>query len=225
MTQQFVHQGIVLLATPYQNNQQIVQLYTKEQGMISAIRRSKWHIHPPLEAEFTLQKTKGDLFRIQEISHANYRPFLSKTMDQLSAAHKILLAIRTTQPVGKLSPTLYAVLSKMLSALRTFSATKTLLASFWLKLLKHEGMIFLSPYCSVCGTALERAHFCDGALYCPEHREPWGEEIEKEELEELLYLCYQTDLSLLSSYSVSDQSFSISEKIFQNVCLCKTNQV
>lgn len=132
--------------------------------------------------------TSGTLVR----SFSNLRESLSL----LNAGCKLQKAILDSQFEGKPSPLLYGLLLKYLEALPS-SPPENMVSSFLLKLLRHEGLLRLEPFCGVCHEELKVFAFEDGVVKCPKDAQHKERIFSQEESEVILALGLTTSLHLL----------------------------
>ena len=143
--------AIVLRSIPFKDHQKIVTVFSKELGMISMIVKglsSKKLFKLPFcesfcEVELVLSKKQGDLFTFHEGSIINLHLPLRDQLSQLYTASSMAKAILESQLPEKPAPLLYALFSICLHQVPIFFCQNTLLACFYLKILKHEGIFSL----------------------------------------------------------------------------------
>lgn len=143
----FKADGIVLKAVDFRDHQKVLTLFTAEQGVISvfAKRLSAKNLQlltltsPLTRATYELRKGTSELYTLVDGSLQEGHFELRNTYANLTAGLEMLKVILKTQLPGKSSPMLYHLLALYLDRLRGSSAPRALLASFYLKLLKHEG--------------------------------------------------------------------------------------
>lgn len=144
--------AIILRSIPFKDHQKIVTAFSKELGMISMIIKglsSKKLFKRPFcesfcEVELVLSKKNGDLFTFQEGSIIDLHLPLRDHLQSLSTASSMVKAILESQLPEKPAPLLYALFSTCLYQIPTFLCQNTLLACFYVKILKHEGIFSLS---------------------------------------------------------------------------------
>lgn len=175
-------EGIVLKATPFREYDAIVSLFTHHLGLAKLLvrgglrpsrHRSKnapcpLGVSPFTCAEFTFFQGSSDLGVCKEIEVIDAFPALRTTLPALEAAGTITQLILTTQWPGKHSPQLYLLLRRYLALLGQ-GHPPTLAASFRLKLLRHEGLLFLKDNCCQCGSFLQEVAVSKGEMYCLAH--------------------------------------------------------
>lgn len=140
--------AIILRAIPFKDHQKILTAFSKELGIISIIikglsskKNSKLHLCAPFcEVELVLSKNKGDIFTFHEGSVINLHLPLRDQLSCLHTASSMVNAILESQMPEKPAPLLYSLLSLSLEQIPKFLCQNTLLACFYLKVLKHEGL-------------------------------------------------------------------------------------
>ena len=75
---------------------------------------------------------------------------LRNKLSSLQAAGQLAQAILHSQLPGKPTPQLYLLFRAYFKQIHAFEDPANLIVSFKLKLLKHEGLMALSPTCSLC---------------------------------------------------------------------------
>ncbi len=140
-------EGIVLKTFDYKENERIITIFTPEEGVITLIvkhikNQNKIALTTPFcQAEFLFIKGKSDLFKLQDGTILNDHHFLRASLAHIQAAAEMVKLILKSQLPGKPAPKLYALLLAYLSHLPHFEDTSSLIGSFYLKLLTHEGLL------------------------------------------------------------------------------------
>lgn len=139
--------AIVLRSFAFKDNQKILTLFSENSGITSMILKglaSKKSCtiafsQPFCEAEFLFSKGSSDLLKFHEGSIIDLHLSLRTSLSFIKTASAMNNAILRSQLPGKPSPGLYALLSSFLKQVPFFSSQETVLACFYLKVLKHEG--------------------------------------------------------------------------------------
>jgi DNA repair protein RecO (recombination protein O) len=142
-------EGIVLRSLPYREQEKILTLFTAERGLISLIVKkiSKKSSHLLAlsslfcQGEFLYEKGNSDLYRFLDGSLLDEHLFLRQNWRYLEAASKLTKALLHSQLPGKPAPHLYALFISYLRQIPHFEEPLGLFASFYLKLLHHEGVL------------------------------------------------------------------------------------
>ncbi len=95
------------------------------------------------EVELVLSKKNGDLYTFHEGSIIDLHLPLRDNLRHLYTASSMTRAILDSQLPEKPAPLLYSLFSICLHQIPTFLCQNTLLACFYLKILKHEGVFSL----------------------------------------------------------------------------------
>ena len=137
--------GLVLRSFDYKEKSRIFTLFSRKEGIISLIsRKALANLTTPLcYGEFLYYKGRGDLYSLKEGRILDMHLPLRASYDLLQVATKMLQSILDSQLPGKPTPELFDLLLAYLKQLPR--NPDALYASFLLKLLKHEGLLFLSP--------------------------------------------------------------------------------
>jgi DNA repair protein RecO (recombination protein O) len=141
--------GIVLRSTDYKDRQRIITLFSHEAGLISLVikgisRRNTRLLAlstPFCEGEFLFRRGTSDLMRFTDGTILNEHLILRHQLSHLQTAGSLCQSILTSQLPGKSAPHLYLLFKTYLNTITTFDDPTPLLASFQLKLLKHEGIL------------------------------------------------------------------------------------
>ncbi len=165
-------EGVVLKTLPYQENQHIVTVFSREMGLLSFfVRKSQPMLTTPLtRATFVYRaKPTKSLYPLKE--GALLDPYLDLRSDygRLDAACAMARALLATQAPLKPAPDLYALFVRFLNEIEKGEHLEALVSSFLLKTLKHEGLSAYSEECDACGAPLTEAHFLNDTVHCSEH--------------------------------------------------------
>jgi len=166
-------EGIVLKSIPFQDSDRIVNVFTPEKGIISFLVKHlstrsplRTNLTSPLcQAKFVYRKSYSDLHHLIDGTIVNLHLSLRHSYKYLHCGGKMLHAIKISQMPGKSAPLLYTLLMKYLNQISYFLHPEILLASFQLKLLKHEGILALNKICLACSKK-EASHLIKGESRC-----------------------------------------------------------
>lgn len=142
-------EGIILRVTPYQESHRIITLFTPDAGLISLMAKrvtspEKLALFSPFsQIEVIFRKKLSDLYQFKDGSLLADNLFLREKWTYLEIAGKMAQIILHSQLPGKPAPQLYALFLACLKQLPSFEDTSSLLLLFYLKLLKHEGILSL----------------------------------------------------------------------------------
>lgn len=213
-------EAIVLRSIEFKERQRIITLLTRESGVLSLIvngihqkKGSLINLTTPLcRGEFHYRKGKSDLHRFLDGSIADMHLPLRQSYDHLEAASLYLQAIHTSQLPGKPAPILYALCASYLKQLKEFDHPKTLAGSFYLKILKHEGLIALHPKCHQCNEPAQALG--EGENLCINCSRQESLRFTPEEWEELLILSSARSFDDLQTVELTDSLFELIKHLF-----------
>lgn len=142
-------EAIVLKATPFQDYHLLADFFTEEFGLLRLIcpyARAKrslliGHLIPLNHLEIEFQKTKSDLSKLLNAYILNPYLDLRNSLELLETGCMLLKTIFHSQLSEKPAPLLFSLLQKYLKLLPEAYSKEAVLASFRLKLLRHEGLI------------------------------------------------------------------------------------
>ncbi len=158
-------EGIVLHSFDFKENQKIVTLFTEDAGKICLIMTKKTGnlglTTPFSKGEYIYTKGKSDLYRFYDGTVLDNHILLRSSLVHLQAAGELTNAILRSQMPTKPAPLLYALLKTYLFQIPGFPDPTPLLCSFYLKLLKHEGILNLDDLPEICLTLLATTRFSD----------------------------------------------------------------
>jgi len=209
MSQEEKAEGIVLRAFDYKDRQRIITLFTQETGLISLIIKgiSKKNFRllslstPFSQVEVHFKKGKSDLFRYIDGTIIDEHLRLREQYAYLQTAGSLAQAILQSQLPGKPAPSLYLLFRSFLKQVPLFDNHAALLASFRLKLLRHEGLIALSAECTHCADAPAR-FLHHGESVCIHHQTPPALSFNEEEWHTLAHLESTQQFSQLRSLNI-----------------------
>lgn len=141
-------EGIVLKSIDFRDHQKIITLYTPQLGIISAIVKNlsqkKLQEHslcsPLVRAQYILKKGRSECYGLIEGSVIDLHLELRRSLAVLTISLNMIKTISQTQLPGKPSQELYQLLKVYLKELKKNPYANQLLMSFYLKLLKYEGV-------------------------------------------------------------------------------------
>lgn len=165
--------GTVLSSTQTQENNHIVTIFSTA-GLIKFLAKGQYGalISPLTEAEFILNLKQKDLFFFQEGTIIEQHLKLRKNLENLQTAGKLVQALLKSQCYGKGTYELYNLFSKLLKTISEVDNPKELLSLFYVKILKHEGVLQLCESCSMCKQLPE--YRFGGERFCKQHAPPFS---------------------------------------------------
>lgn len=202
-------EGIVLRSQDYKERHRIITLFSP-QGLISLIVKGISRKNARLltlttpfnHGEYIFCQGRSDLFRFHDGTILNDHLDLRQNLRSLQAAGALANAILTSQMIGKPAPALFALYKSYHKQIRGFDDPAPLLASFYLKLLKHEGLLSLSPNCTSCKAGTAQA-LDNGESFCSLHAGQGAISFSSSEWERLLSLEGVLQFSTLRSLDLS----------------------
>lgn len=166
-------EGIVLKILPYQDYNRIVTLFTPE-GLIKIFAKGgkktflrQNELAVLTQGVYIVQKGRGDFHQVKDATIVNQHLRLRERFENLEVADKMIRAILETQWPGKAVPRLYALFQLFIEQIPQFADPDRLMAAFYLKLLKHEGILQLTGCCCLCQKPTESRY--GGEQFCSTH--------------------------------------------------------
>jgi len=151
-------EGIVLRSVDYKDRQRILTIFTEEIGLIQLIVKNLSKKKPALFllttpfclSEFVYFKGRSEIFRFE--SGSVLREYFSeqKEWTRMEALGHLGKAVLYSQLPGKPAPLLYDLFKRYLEKLSSTKDPLSLCTSFYLKTLKHEGLLTLEECCQHC---------------------------------------------------------------------------
>jgi DNA repair protein RecO (recombination protein O) len=187
-------EGIVLRSQDYKERHRIITLFSP-QGLISLIVRGISRKNASLLAlttpfshgEYLYRQGRSELLQFHDGTLLDDHFILRQNLKSLQAAGALASAILTSQMTGKPAPALFLLYKSYHNQVPHFDDPTPLLASFYLKLLKYEGLLTISPHCAHCEAPSARFLY-DGESLCSQHRAQGALPFSSPEWETLLSL-------------------------------------
>lgn len=147
-------EGVILRAVKYGEKDQILTVFTPESGLVKLFSRSQGtrsfsRTSPLTRVEIVYSMGKGTLYPLQQATLLESYPALRQDYRTLQAGCGLLEAVRLSQFVGKSAAPLYLLLTLYLNRLQELPHPEVALMSFYLKILKYEGLLSSSPSLSL----------------------------------------------------------------------------
>ena len=144
-----ISEAIVLRSLPFKERERLLTLFSQKQGLLSLIIKkissSSLNLFtlssPFCCAEYHFSKRNSDIFSFIDATVCDEHLFLREKYSHLETASAFAEAILSSQLPHKSTPALYALLKQFLRQIPHFEDPRPLIASFYLKVLKHEGII------------------------------------------------------------------------------------
>jgi DNA repair protein RecO (recombination protein O) len=215
-------EGIILHTFDYQEFDQIISVLTEERGITRFIvkgantpkRRAVTPTAPLTYATFAFVRGRGELLKCQEITPIENNLKLRDDFDTLQAACEMIKAVNSSQLPQKGSKNLFLLLKSFLKKLSETSFPQTLKSSFLLRLMRHDGLLHLSPNCSKCKSALTKLYLYEGESFCVAHAPPMSWPFEEEEANLLLLLMYSASFALIIDIDLESELTEKISKLF-----------
>ncbi len=215
-------EGIVLRSFDYKERGRIITVFSSDYGMIdlvaSSLSKKKSYLlsltSPFSQGEFIFTRGKSTLYRFQDGTLINPHAVLRQKLSSLNAASQLIQAIILSQLPGKPALALYQMLLSYLKKAALFEDPSPLIASFYLKLLKHEGLLHLQKKCAYCD---QLAHGLNqGASVCSTHQSNDSLMVTSEEWNHLFILSEARQFPVLHHISVPLSLLEKIEHYFKN---------
>lgn len=198
-------EGIVLQSIKYGDYDQILTLFTRDEGLLKMIvkgansRKQRNAIVSGVltQAEFIYVRRQSSLVLCREQNILNPHLKLRNTLPCLEGACCMAKAVLTSQMEQKPVPQLYDLLVCYYNRLPFASQPATLTASFSLKVLRHEGLFGLTPHCSICHVSLIEHFISQGESYCQVHQPPQAIHLTPFQAEALFIMAYSRSLEMI----------------------------
>lgn len=214
-------EGIVIKSLPYQDNKRIFSLFT-EKGLLSFItdvkdsRPETLLVCSPLsKGEYVFAESKGGWKKIQDSSlNFSYLNFKS-SYPLLDSASLCLKAIASSQLENKPAPLLYHLLKIYLEKIQEFQDPYIIASSFFLKVLRFEGLFSLDEPCSYCENRPSQG-FIDLKPSCGCYTHPEGVFFDEIEWKQLKVLGLAKEIPLLKTLECSTELHEKIRKLFED---------
>jgi len=198
---------ITLKSTPFKENSKILQVLTKDLGIVSVIVNglSKKNLNlMTLSSVFTvseiiLKKKNSNIYSYDDFTIIDGNLHLRENFKCLEASSYMVKAIIDSHFPQKTTYGIYLLLKTYLK--KIFINPDALYLSFLLKLLNKEGFINLKTICNVCFNEAE--YLQNGESFCKNHKNDFAFKFSKEEFQKLFILCYAKTFSLLKDINIS----------------------
>lgn len=168
--------GIILQAITYKETDQILIAYTpigmlklSFKGALSK-KRGGGSLTAPLQlVEFIYLKRDHEIHTCREITVEHPFTALRLQLDFLESGGEMAKALLSTQALEDKSPLLYNLFVYYLEHISKVLDPYLLAASFKLKLLRHDGLLAIKPFCCCCQAPLKEIGVFEGQPFCPQH--------------------------------------------------------
>ena len=180
--------GIILFVVPYGESDAIAKAFTKDLGYVSffsknALGRGRFLMFEPFSlGDFSFEEGASSLLKLREFICTEAHLPLRESLERIESASLMARAIEKTQGPGLSAPALFTLLTLYLRWMPKALDPMVLAASFYLKLLQHEGLFFYSGLCQECEQELIEGEMCEGGVRCMHCKIGTGWSLNKEEM-------------------------------------------
>lgn len=212
--------GIVLQNTPFGKNHLLVTLFSPG-GLLKFFAKQALSLNctyrdalqPLVFGNYTLRGSSAKTRTLIEGEVRYDFPELKQSYSLLHAGGKMIQAVLSSQWNEKPSPELFSLLFNFLYRLHKSQNPDFFAAIFLLKLLQYEGILDLSPSCSLCNTPLidTTCYRYQGQKLCKKHAPQEAITLDKDEehiLQAIIYAKHFQELLQLADFPIA-----ITEKI------------
>lgn len=215
-------EGVILHLLKYGEHDQILTVFTREEGLIKLILkgnsgRKKMKADLLMRAEFIYLRRQNSLMSCREWSLITPYLQLRKSLASLEGACAMAKALLHSQCEQKASPRLYELLIYYLEKLSVAKQPEAFVASFLLKILRHEGLLGLTPHCCVCHQDLTDHYVFKGESYCERDRPPQAIALSPFEAEKIFILAFSRSLALIESQHLHSELQNHVQDIFMDL--------
>jgi DNA repair protein RecO (recombination protein O) len=217
------NEGVILHAIKYGEYDQILTVFTREEGLIKMIFKGAYakkralgaSTAPFTQAEFVYDKRQSSLFVCQESALLHAHLNLRKSLACLDAAYLLAKILLASQAEQKASPLLYDLFVCYLARIPLSLSPAALVASFQLKFLRHEGLFGLTPHCSLCKADLRDHFIARGESYCEGDRPEEAVKLTPFEAETVFILAFSKSYDLIEQSALGSDLKAKIEWLFQ----------
>jgi len=198
---------ITLKSTPFKDRSKILQVLTKDLGIISIIVHglSQKNLNsislcsPFTVSEVILKKRNSDIYSIEDFFILDENLHLRKDFKSLNISSYMTKAILNSHFPQKKTYKVYLLIKTYLK--KIFINPDAIYLSFLLKLLNVEGLLNLKTTCSICKK--ESQFINNGDSLCLNHNSNFGFQFSKEDFKKLFVLCYAKSFAILKDIEIS----------------------
>lgn len=216
------HEAFILHALPYRDEDKILTLFTKDSGILKAVvyragskKLSPGATDPLTRVEIVLSEGRGELYKAGDITILSQNLKLRDQLDRLRAACAMGNILMQCQLPQKPAPLLYALFISYLEQIPTFKNIPLLVDSFYIKLLRHDGLLHAQPKCSLCQEV--PSFLAKGESLCASHAPSDAIPFTFEELKSIHDLAYVQSYRQLEEQTISP---NLSRKINELLLSC-----
>lgn len=218
-------EGIVLAINRFQEKKNLITLWNGDQGLVKIVlnRLPKGeYIDVLMTVEVVCRPGHGELWNSYEFTVRDYGLKYRSDLAYLQAAGGIVSTLLTSQTVQRPAPQLYILSQIYLNALVTSpTIAASLLASFRLKTLYHEGLYPLfEEKCRTCLAPLDILFIQQGESVCRAHADSTALTFDAEEIRWLNTLTFCRRFDHMPSYCLPLLFLQKVERLFHSSFAC-----
>jgi DNA repair protein RecO (recombination protein O) len=221
--QVFHAEGIVLKAIAFKEQDKIITLFTRDAGLLKLYVRGT-HLRAPSQnvltqpltvGEYFFTEGRGELFHFYDGSIVEQNLHLRTSLEALQLADKMIGALHASQLPEKPAPALYQLISHFLRKIDDTVKHQSVLSTFLLKILSHDGVLQARLFCSTCQKPLEKQRLrYAGESFCASHAPHDALPLTIEEEGALLNLAQIRSFQEISTIVFSEELSAKVERLF-----------
>jgi DNA repair protein RecO (recombination protein O) len=223
-------EGIILQANNFQDYDQILTVFTLDEGIIKLFvkganhfkRRSGTVTSPLTQLEIDYTRGKSEILKCKTLSVLNLNLKLRDSLTALEAGCEIIRAIQVSQQPNISTPDLYKLMNGYLEKIPTFSDPAILTTSFCLKVLRHDGLLGITPndaICSLCTIPLAKYYVASGECFCSAHAPSGSLCFDQEEINLIVLLAYCRNFQQLSDIELTPDHIAKLKNFFMQTLM------
>jgi DNA repair protein RecO len=213
--------AITLQSIPYNDKSKIINVLTKDYGVISLFvndinsKKNSFMSISSLfcSSEILYQKKSSEIFTLKDATVIDDHFFLRKELSFIASAMQMAKAVLTSQFPQKKALGIYLLLEKYLKNIPINPVAIS--SSFILKLLSYEDFLALKENCNVCSN--KSLFLNNGESLCSSHAPDYSFNFTEEEYTILLILTYARNFSLLKDLEISSDLSKKIKNVFQDL--------
>ncbi|MBJ7449263.1 MAG: DNA repair protein RecO [Parachlamydiales bacterium] len=216
MSEEANTEALILGVMPFKEYDRIVTIFTPYLGLVKfyfkgrQLNQRQMPLTPLTRLDLLYKQGQSDLLQCKDIKILDSYQALREDYTFLKVGCDMANAMIISQYPHKPAPHLYALLLFYLQ--RIPFCPQTILSSFYLKTLIHEGLLSSLDKCAACQDDLQEAHLASGEAYCNKHAQPYSFSFNAEEWIQFCLLAKSRSFSELQQSVVS---LELSQKIEQ----------
>lgn len=200
-------EGIILRSLPYRENDRILTLMTKEQGILQAILYKKnmpaANCSLSSKIELIYKEGRGNLAFGLDIHLLDANEKIRNSLAAMLEVGKLLSITLKTQIEKKPAVEIYTLLRLLISLSSEMTDPEILTLIYSIKIFLLEGMIDAHMHCSVCHQSATLTHFSKGEWFCKEHTNEYAIETGHSVIEAWCTLVYIRQLDKIKKLTFS----------------------